>query len=228
MKKILVNVLILSVIGMCLAGCGTEQKNIEATSETEQTLEADADNENLDDSLKESEEIEESADDEENEETEELAESEDVIETENEIEQIVGSGPNISFETVDINGNQFNNDMLKDSRLVMLNLWEPWCGPCVGEMPELNELYNNYKDDGLLIVGAYTTFDMDDDALEIVNEIGIDYPIIKCNNSIESLEQNYVPATYLLDNNGNIITMEPFAGANSYSGWEAVILNYLN
>lgn len=139
----------------------------------------------------------------------------------------VGTGSAIDFNTVDINGNAFSTQRLQNAKVVMLNLWEPWCGPCVNEMPELNELYNNYKDKGLLIIGAYTTFDMDDDAKEIVDKLGISYPIIKCNRSIYKIEQDYVPATYLLDHNGNLITEEPFAGADSYKGWESVVLEYL-
>jgi len=139
----------------------------------------------------------------------------------------VGTGPNISFNTVDVNGNPVGQDLLKSSKLVMLNLWEPWCGPCVNEMPELNELYIDYKDKGLLIIGAYETFEMDADAKEIVDAFGIAYPIIKVNKSISKIEQDYVPATYLLDRDGNIITVEPFAGSNSYSGWEEVIRQYL-
>jgi len=139
----------------------------------------------------------------------------------------VGEGAHISFDTVDINGNRFSNDDLKSSKLIMLNLWEPWCGPCVNEMPELNALYGDYKEKGLLIVGAYTTFEMDSDAREIVDEFGIEYPVIKCNKSIYTLEQDYVPATFLIDHDGNVITEEPFAGSGSYEDWEEVIKEYL-
>lgn len=139
----------------------------------------------------------------------------------------VGVGANISFDTVDVYGEPFNEDMLKESRVILLNLWEPWCGPCVNEMPDLNYLYETYKDEGLLIIGAYSTFEMDEDAKELVEEFGITYPIVKCNESIYGLEQDFVPASYLLDRNGNLITEHPFVGANSYEGWEAVIKEYV-
>lgn len=152
------------------------------------------------------------------------------VETENSATDesvLVGNGALISFDTVDVYGNKVSQDMLQGSRLVMLNLWEPWCGPCVNEMPDLNALYQYYKDKGLLVVGAYSTTGMDADAKDLVEELGITYPIIKCNNSINSIEQNYVPATYLLDNTGRIITLEPFAGSRDYKAWEAIILQYL-
>jgi len=139
----------------------------------------------------------------------------------------VGNGTNISFDTVDVNGNPVSTDMIKDAKIVMLNLWEPWCGPCVSEMPELNQLYEDYKDKGLLIIGSYSSFDMDSDAKDIVNKISISYPIIKANKSINGIAQDYVPATYILDHNGNLITEEPLAGSKSYDQWEAIIREYI-
>lgn len=139
----------------------------------------------------------------------------------------VGNGANISFETVDVYGKPVSQDILQDATIVMLNLWEPWCGPCVREIPDLNDLYEAYKDKGLLIIGAYSTFDMDKDAKDLVEKLGISYPIIKCNDSIGAIEQDYVPATYILDRDGNLITEEPFAGSNSYEGWEEVIKEYI-
>lgn len=140
----------------------------------------------------------------------------------------VGTGKNIDFSTVDIYGNAVTTADLQSAKLVMLNLWEPWCGPCVGELPELNKLYQDYKDRGLLIIGAYSTFEMDADALEIVESDGISYPIVKCDSVLDTLEQDYVPATYLLDSMGNLITTEPYIGSNDYSGWEEIIKEYLN
>ena len=132
------------------------------------------------------------------------------------------------FSTSDINGNKVTEEIMKGSRLVLLNLWEPWCGPCVGEMPDLQALYEKYKDDGLLIIGAYTTFDMDADAKDLVRSMSITYPIIKADSNIVAYEQDYVPATFLFDGNGNLLESEPVAGSQSYEAWEAVILEYIS
>ena len=127
------------------------------------------------------------------------------------------------FDTVDINGNAVTDEVIRGSKLVLLNLWEPWCGPCVNEMPDLQELYENYKDQGLIILGAYTTFQMDGDAKEIVDSIGITYPILKADDNLLSYEQDYVPATFLFDGSGNLLSSEPIAGSQSYRQWEKVV-----
>lgn len=49
--------------------------------------------------------------------------------------------PDFTAETVD--GNTFNLSDQK-GKVVLLNFWATWCGPCVGEMPAFERLYNEY------------------------------------------------------------------------------------
>lgn len=131
------------------------------------------------------------------------------------------------FDTVDINGNAVTQEITYGAKVVMLNLWEPWCGPCVGEMPDLELLYEKYKDDGLLIIGAYCSFDYDSDAKDIISSIGTTYPILKCDKNLYSYEQDYVPATFFFDENGRLIEKEPYAGSRPYDDWDTIIRSYL-
>ena len=55
-----------------------------------------------------------------------------------------------SFLVRDINGKVVNLDKHKD-KIVMLNFWATWCGPCIAEMPHLQNIQNKYKDKFLLI-----------------------------------------------------------------------------
>jgi thiol-disulfide isomerase/thioredoxin len=40
-------------------------------------------------------------------------------------------------------------------KVVLLDFWGYWCGPCVGSMPKLMELHDKYKDRGLVVVGIH-------------------------------------------------------------------------
>lgn len=134
----------------------------------------------------------------------------------------------LEFNTVDINGDPVSMEDFKDADLIMINFWEPWCGPCVSEMPDLNLLYENYKEEGLLIVGVYHTTDMKDEAIGIIEELGITYPIIEGNSDFSDFTTDYVPTTIFIDKNGDMITPEPVIGANSYGVWENKIQFYLD
>src|SRR5262245_58298690 len=48
---------------------------------------------------------------------------------------------------------------LKDlkGKVVVLDFWGVWCGPCRAAMPKLKQLYSQHKDDGLVIIGVHTT-----------------------------------------------------------------------
>jgi thiol-disulfide isomerase/thioredoxin len=56
------------------------------------------------------------------------------------------------FDTVDINGNA---ERLSDQagKVVIVNVWATWCGPCRSEMPKLDHLYRERKDKGLVVFG---------------------------------------------------------------------------
>ncbi|MCR4595051.1 MAG: TlpA family protein disulfide reductase [Clostridiales bacterium] len=139
-------------------------------------------------------------------------------------ETTVAESEGLKFDSVDINGVKITSDIMKDAKVVLVNLWEPWCPPCVNEMPELQKLYENYKDKGLLIIGAYTT---QDGAKDIVDENGITYPIVYCDSNLLELQQSYVPASYVYDSNGKLLSESVIQGAKPYEEWEEIVLQYL-
>lgn len=132
-----------------------------------------------------------------------------------------------NFTATDLNGNSVSYSDFADAKLIMVNFWEPWCGPCVGEMPDLEELYEKYKGDGLVILGVFYSFDSESDARSVVNDIGITYPILKGNSYFSKYTTEYVPTTIFVDENGNVITKSPYVGSKSLSEWDNIIKNKL-
>ena len=133
----------------------------------------------------------------------------------------------LDFATVDIDGNPYTVDDLKAAKVVLVNFWEPWCGPCVGEIGDLAKLYEEYKDQGFLIVGAYSTDGMDDDVRSVIEKNGVTYPIIKSAGNMSEFMTAYVPTTVFADGTGRIISAEPEIGAHSYDEWKTLIEDYL-
>ena len=109
----------------------------------------------------------------------------------------------LNFSTTDINGHPIRFEDVKNAKLIMVNFWEPWCGPCVGEMPELEKLYENYKEKGLIILGVFFTGDSDEDVKAVVDSNHISYPIVYGNQDFMKYTSEYVPTTVFFDSNGD-------------------------
>ena len=142
----------------------------------------------------------------------------------------------VVFSTTDRNGNTYDNSVFADHELTMINFWEPWCGPCVSEMPDMEKLYEDYKDDGLLVIGVYSETSMEADVDEILNSCNTSYPILTYTVDFDKYQTGYVPTTVFVDKNGNIIdTGVSFegmdstliVGSKSYKEWKSLIKKYL-
>lgn len=133
----------------------------------------------------------------------------------------------LDFSTVDIDGKPYTLDDMKDAKVVLVNFWEPWCGPCVGEIGDLARLYEEYKDQGFLILGVYSTEGQDEDVRSIITDNGVTYPVIKSAGNMSEFMTMYVPTTVFADGSGKIISAEPEIGAHSYDEWKAIIDDYL-
>lgn len=72
--------------------------------------------------------------------------------------------PSFSLE-VDawVNGDEINDKEL-EGKVVLIDFWAVWCGPCIATFPHLREWQEKYSDKGLVIIGAtrYYTYDFDD------------------------------------------------------------------
>ena len=167
----------------------------------------------------------------ESEETSAVEESE-VVESIDETTVDVPSGfdPDFTFTTTDRSGVTYDETVFAQNKLTMINFWEPWCGPCVQEMPELEELYENYADQGFLIIGVYATEGVESDVDEVLESTGVTYPILTYTSEFDQFQSGFVPTSILVDSEGHIIEVEGdtmIVGANDYAGWEELVTSHL-
>ena len=134
--------------------------------------------------------------------------------------------PDFSFSTTDRDGKVYDETIFASQKLTMINFWEPWCPPCIGEMPDLEKLYEAYADEGFLILGVYATEGMEADVDSVLEKAGTQYPILHYTAAFDRFETGYVPTTVFVDGGGHILT-EPTAGSASYEGWESIVLGLM-
>jgi len=97
---------------------------------------------------------------------------------------------------------------LADSKgkVILVNFWATWCGPCRAEIPDLVELQKKYKD-RLQILGLVVDDDDQDAIKEFAEKFGINYPVAIASNEIR-MQYGGIPAlptSFMLDAEGRIV-----------------------
>lgn len=76
----------------------------------------------------------------------------------------------VQAELKDLDGNTFKIED-KKGKVVLVNLWAIWCGPCVAEMPEFSRMQDEYKDKGFEVIGLNTgTYDGEAEPIENIKK----------------------------------------------------------
>lgn len=90
-------------------------------------------------------------------------------------------------------------------RVVMVNFWATWCGPCRQEMPHLNRLYEKYRASGFVLIGV----NVDDDvrkAADVAAKLGVNFPVLLDTDKKVSRQYDLstMPSTVLIDRDGRV------------------------
>jgi len=90
-------------------------------------------------------------------------------------------------------------------RVVLVNFWATWCGPCRQEMPHLNKLYDKYRGAGFVLLGV----NIDDDArnaTDLAAKLGLKFPVLLDTDKAVSrlYDMGTMPSTVVIDRDGRV------------------------
>ncbi len=109
-----------------------------------------------------------------------------------------------SFTLIDQHGEYINFKNLK-GETIFINIWATWCPPCIAEMPDINNLYNELKGENI----QFFMISMDDDfekAKKFVDKKGYDFPIYQLGSNMpEVFQSKAIPTTFVISPKGMIV-----------------------
>ena len=124
-----------------------------------------------------------------------------------------------SFSTENLNGDTVTEQVFAGKSVTMINVWGTYCGPCIGEMPDLQKL-NEQLPDNAQILGILVDVSTEDKgnlrkAMEITDGAGVTFENVILNEDLAWALSGvqFIPTTVFVDSEGRM-TGDVIVGAN--------------
>ncbi len=123
-----------------------------------------------------------------------------------EIKPIKGNpvAPNFSLE--DLNGKKVDLKQFR-GKIVFLNFWATWCGPCKEEMPSMEGLYQKFKEKNFVFLTISVDYEEKKKVKEFIDKHHYTFPVLidsKC-LTLELYGVKGIPTTILIDKKGRMV-----------------------
>lgn len=131
------------------------------------------------------------------------------------------------FATVTYTGEPVDQTIFEQADLTMINVWTTFCGYCLEEMPLFQTFSEEYKAQGLQIIGIVSNItEVNDQTVTDINkDLGITYPQLLASDDLLASFLRYVqsvPTTVFVDSEGKLVG-KPHIGARNETEWKKII-----
>lgn len=115
-----------------------------------------------------------------------------------------------AFALNGLGGSSVSSDGL-EGKVIVINFWGTWCGPCVAEMPEFQKFHEKYRDDPAVVVLTINNDDDPDEVREWMKKKQYDFAVLLDDGYVDKADVHAFPTTWFVDRQGRI--------AFSKKGW---------
>ncbi len=114
------------------------------------------------------------------------------------------AAPDFTLKDI-LQGKEYTLSQFK-GKVVLINFFTFFCGPCREEMPDLNLIYKEYKDKGFETLGIGLSSDITQLRF-LVKQLNLDYPVLMGDEQVSKAYGGVevVPTTFIIDRQGNVV-----------------------
>ena len=132
-----------------------------------------------------------------------------------------------AFDLKDLRGKRLSSEELR-GKVVLIDFWATWCGPCKKEMPGYQRLLERYGPRGLVVIGfKFDTMADTEDPLKFARRMGVSYPLAIAPDELKEKFGGIegLPTTMLYDREG--ILRKKVVGFEYTEAFESAVKQFI-